>query len=213
MRFSTFVFAMLAWLLGLPASATTYDVKIGLNGANTYDPQNLTIKVGDAVRFVWVSGTHPTMSDSSPAAWATFVPSATATNQTFTFSQVGSFPYHCTVHASLVGTTYIGMIGNITVQTALATTAAQGLAPSFSLFPNPSRGPLTVQITGQRGQDYKLRLTNILGRELRSQAVRPDQAADGVAIDLTGLPAGLYFYSLLVDDKVVGTKRLTLQGE
>lgn len=213
MRFSTFAFALFAWLLGLSAEATTYDVKIGLNGANTYDPQNLTIKVGDAVRFVWISGTHPTMSDSNPAVWATFVPSATNTNQTFTFSQVGSFPYHCTAHAALSGTTYIGMIGNITVQTALATTAAPVATPSFNLFPNPSRGPLTVQISGQHGQDYKLRLTNILGRELRLQAVRPDQAADGVTVDLTGLPAGLYFYSLLVDDKVVGTKRLTLQGE
>lgn len=212
MRFSTFALVMLAWLLGSPAEATTYDVKIGLNGANTYDPQNLTIKVGDAVRFVWVSGTHPTMSDSSPAAWATFVPSATATNQTFTFSQVGSYPYHCTAHAVLSGNTYIGMIGNITVQTALAA-APVAAAPAFTLFPNPSRGQLTVQITGQKGQDYKLRLTNVLGRELRLQAVRPDQAADGVALDLSGLPAGLYFYSLLIDDKVVSTKRLTLQGE
>lgn len=212
MRFSTFALVLLAWLLNSPAEATTYDVKIGLNGANTYDPQNLTIKVGDAVRFVWVSGTHPTMSDSSPAAWATFVPSATATNQTFTFSQVGSYPYHCTAHAVLVGNAYVGMIGNITVQTALAAAPAAA-APAFTLFPNPSRGLLTVQITGQKGQDYKLRLTNILGRELRLQAVRPDQAADGVALDLSGLPAGLYFYSLLIDDKVVGTKRLTLQGE
>jgi plastocyanin len=212
MRFTT-TLLLLSLLFGLSASATVYDVKIGLNGTNSYDPANLTIKVGDAVRFVWVSGTHPTMSDSSPAAWATFTPSATNTNQTFTFSQVGSYGYHCTAHAVQSGNTYIGMVGNITVQTTLAATPAQAAAPTLSFFPNPSRGALTVQVAGQRGQDYKLRLTNILGREVRAQALRPEQAADGLAVDLSALPAGLYFYSLLVNDKVVSTKRLTLQGD
>ncbi len=32
-------------------------------------------------------------------------------------------------------------------------------------------------------------------------------------MDLTGLPAGIYFYSLLLNDKIVATKRLTLQGD
>lgn len=88
----------------------------------------------------------------------------------------------------------------------------QGVAPTLTVFPNPSQGQLTVQITGQPGQDYKLRLTNILGREVRLLALRPEQATAGLTVDLTGLPSGLYFYSLLVNDKIVSTKRLTLQG-
>lgn len=87
----------------------------------------------------------------------------------------------------------------------------QGVAPTLTVFPNPSQGQLTVQLTGQSGQDYKLRLTNILGREVRLLALRPEQAAAGLTVDLAGLPSGLYFYSLLVNDKVVSTKRLTLQ--
>ncbi len=204
---------LLSLLFGFSAGATVYDVKIGPNGTNTYDPQNLTIKVGDEVRFVWVSGTHPTMSDSNPAAWATFTPSSSNTTQTFRFNQTGSYGYHCTAHAFLSGGVYAGMIGSITVQTSLAATPALAATPSLSFFPNPSRGPLTVQVTGQRSQDYKLRLSNILGREVRSQALRPEQAADGLTVDLSGLPAGLYFYSLLLNDKVVSTKRLTLQGD
>lgn len=87
----------------------------------------------------------------------------------------------------------------------------QGLTPTLTVFPNPSQGQLTVQLTGQLGQDYKLRLTNILGREVRLLVLRPEQAAAGLTVDLAGLPSGLYFYSLLVNDKVVSTKRLTLQ--
>jgi hypothetical protein len=97
-------------------------------------------------------------------------------------------------------------------QTIVATRRVeQGAAPTLTVFPNPSQGQLTVQLTGQMGQDYKLRLTNILGREVRLLALRPEQAPVGLTVDLAGLPSGLYFYSLLVNDKVVSTKRLTLQ--
>ena len=85
--------------------------------------------------------------------------------------------------------------------------------PTLNVFPNPSRGQLTVQLTGLAGQEYKLRLANILGREVRLLALRPEQATEGLAMDLTGLPAGMYFYSLLLNDKIVATKRLTLQAD
>lgn len=95
----------------------------------------------------------------------------------------------------------------------LATYHPAQAAPTLTVFPNPSRGQLTVQLTGLAGQEYKLRLANILGREVRLLALRPEQASEGLAVDLTGLPAGMYFYSLLLNDKIVATKRLTLQGD
>ena len=96
---------------------------------------------------------------------------------------------------------------------ALATYRPVQAVPTLNVFPNPGRGLLTVQLTGLGGQEYKLRLANILGREVRLLALRPEQASEGLAVDLTGLPAGMYFYSLLLNDKIVATKRLTLQGE
>ncbi|RZL02359.1 MAG: T9SS type A sorting domain-containing protein [Hymenobacter sp.] len=95
----------------------------------------------------------------------------------------------------------------------LATYRPAQVAPTLNIFPNPSRGQMTVQLTGLAGQEYKLRLANILGREVRLLALRPEQASEGLAVDLTGLPAGMYFYSLLLNDKIVATKRLTLQGD
>ncbi|RZL00723.1 MAG: T9SS type A sorting domain-containing protein [Hymenobacter sp.] len=93
------------------------------------------------------------------------------------------------------------------------TRLVQEAAPTLSVYPNPSRGQLTVQITGLAGQEYRLRLANILGREVRSLSLRPEQTNNGLAVDLSGLPAGLYFYSLLSNDKILMTKRLTLQGD
>ncbi|TVT37627.1 T9SS type A sorting domain-containing protein [Hymenobacter setariae] len=85
--------------------------------------------------------------------------------------------------------------------------------PTLTVFPNPTRGQLTVQAVGLSGQGYKFRLANVLGREVRLLAFRPEQASEALAVDLSGLPAGLYFYSLLVNDKIVSTKRLTLQAD
>jgi len=212
MRFFTYFFALaLSLLTLLPAAAKVYDVQVGLNGNNNYSPADLTINPGDQVRFVWVSGTHPTVSDSPTPLWATFVPSSSNT-QVITFNQAGTFPYHCSAHAVLVNGTWVGMIGSITVRTTpLATAPAQGTGPVLSYYPNPTRGQLTVQLAAAAGYTYKMRLSNVLGREVRLLALPPSVAAvDGIPLDLSGLPAGLYFCSLLVNDKAVSVTRLTV---
>jgi hypothetical protein len=89
---------------------------------------------------------------------------------------------------------------------------ARPLSPTLNVFPSPSRGQVTVQLSQQAGQDYKLRLSNLIGREVRLVALRPGMGEAGQVINLSDLPAGLYFYSLLVNDKVVSTKRLVLQN-
>jgi len=91
------------------------------------------------------------------------------------------------------------------------TPAATAASPILSVYPNPSRGQVSLQLAAPSGQDYKFRLNNVLGREVRLLALRPELAAEGLPLDISNLPAGLYFYSLLVNDKVVSTNRLTLQ--
>ncbi len=85
-----------------------------------------------------------------------------------------------------------------------------GLA--LSIFPNPSRGQVTVQLNQKPGADYKLRLSNIIGQEVRAIALKPELTPEGLPVDLSDLHAGMYFYSLLVDGKVISTKRLVLQN-
>lgn len=83
--------------------------------------------------------------------------------------------------------------------------------PTLTVFPNPGRGQLSLQLAAPHGQDYKFRLSNVLGREVRLLALRPELTTDVLPLDVSNLPAGLYFYSLLINDKVVSTNRLTLQ--
>jgi len=219
MRFFTYLFALaLSLLTLLPAAAKVYDVQVGANG-NNYVPINFppggAINIGDQVRFVYVSGFHPTVSNSSPALFPPFTLSSSNTTYTTpALTQAGTFPYYCTVHAALDPSTgsYVGMIGSIRVSaTTLAATPTQGTGPVLSYYPNPTRGPLTVQLAAAAGYSYKLRLSNVLGREVRLLALPPSVAAvDGIPLDLSGLPAGLYFCSLLVNDKAVSVSRLTV---
>jgi len=99
----------------------THTVMVGNGGALVYTPANLTIHVGDTVRWVWGSSGHSVVSGTSGNADNRFCsPSNTGcdnpplsskgTTYEHTFTQAGTFPYYCSVHFTL------GMTGTITVQ-------------------------------------------------------------------------------------------------
>ncbi|WP_167856938.1 T9SS type A sorting domain-containing protein [Hymenobacter aquaticus] len=90
--------------------------------------------------------------------------------------------------------------------------AAPSVTPQLSVYPNPSKGLVMVTLEQKPAENYKLRFSNIIGREVRIITLRPELSQEGTAVNLSDLPAGVYFYSLLINDKVVSTKRLVLQN-
>ena len=196
-----------------PTLAATFTVNIG---NNFYSPAAITnAQVGDVIHFVWQAGVHPTQSDSPTPLWPVFTLSATNTTKDITLNTPGTFPYHCQAHASFSTTTntYVGQIGTFTVAgTTTATLDARAAGLELSIYPNPSHGQVTVKLEQKAGTDYKLRLSNIIGQEIRTVALRPELTAAGLPLDLSDLRSGVYFYSLLVDGKVASTKRLVLQN-
>lgn len=143
----------------------------------------------------WTSEAYPTLTESMPATWA--IP---------TLSSYVTMPAATITKSSI----YTALRGNRAFHSVLAPMPFQTFNPTLSLFPNPARGQLTVQLSAQFGPDYKLRLSNVLGREVRLLPLPLATAASGLPLDVSGLPAGLYFCSLLVNDKAVSTNRLTL---
>lgn len=213
--FTPFLAALALMALSLtPTFAANITILVGDNyyrgpGNTTLDRDIRTINVGDVVTWSYVGrSSHPTMSDSSPAAWATFPMNSANTTFSRTFSTVGTFPYHCTAH----GAPGVGQYGVITVAVATATLDPRAAGIDLAVYPNPSRGQVTVQLNQKVGADYKLRLSNIIGQEIRTVALKPELTTTGLPLDLSDLRAGLYFYSLLVDGKVTTTKRLVLQN-
>jgi plastocyanin len=97
-------------LLPAPApAATTFDVAVS---SNLFNPSMLTIQVGDSVRWTNSSGFHDVSSDA-PGQFRSGDPALAPWTFTHTFTQAGTFPYHCELHGAAGG---VGMSGTIVVQ-------------------------------------------------------------------------------------------------
>lgn len=82
--------------------------------------------------------------------------------------------------------------------------------PSINAYPNPSRGITRLALSLPGDNTYKIRISNTIGRVIRVHELTPAETME-VELDLSSYPSGVYFYSLLVNDKTVETKRLVLQ--
>lgn len=83
--------------------------------------------------------------------------------------------------------------------------------PSINAYPNPSRGITRLSLNLPGGhENYKIRISNTIGKVLSVHELVPAEKME-VELNMTSLPSGIYFYSLLVNDKTVETKRLVLQ--
>lgn len=83
--------------------------------------------------------------------------------------------------------------------------------PSINAYPNPSHGITLFSLNQTASDNYKIRISNTIGRVVTSTELASANANTVVQLDMSSLPAGVYFYSLLVNDKTVETKRLILQ--
>ena len=196
-----------------PSFAATFTVMVG---NNFYSPLTVNIQTGDVVRFVWQAGVHPTVAENG-TAWAPFTPSASRPTTDITFNTVGAVPYYCSIHAAPGQPLGQGMNGliNVTQRTPTATLNTKEAGISVNVFPNPSRGQVTVTVKLDQklgNSEYQLRLNNIIGQEVRRVVIKPEAFGTGLPVDLSDLRAGMYFYTLLVDGKATRTKRLVLQN-
>jgi plastocyanin len=82
-------------------------VMVGLGGGNTFGPATVTIQAGQGVTWVWVSGFHSVVSDSSPKVWADSPGQASGQFVVKTFPTAGTFPYHCGVHGAMMSGTVV----------------------------------------------------------------------------------------------------------
>ncbi len=77
---------------------------------------------------------------------------------------------------------------------------------SISLFPNPSNGTFTLQVS-QLGVSLKLKICSALGKELKSVNITT-LLTD---ISLNEVSAGVYFYKLMDGNQSVGSSKLVIE--
>ncbi|WP_255897509.1 T9SS type A sorting domain-containing protein [Rufibacter sediminis] len=85
--------------------------------------------------------------------------------------------------------------------------------PSLNAYPNPSRGVTKISLSSLGDESYKIRISNAIGKVYKEIPVMKPTSTETIVVDLSPLPAGIYFYSLLVNEKMVETKRLILQQQ
>lgn len=205
MKTATLFFGLLLLLVaGQTAQAAAITIAVG---DNFYSPQTVTIHAGDVVTWQYGGGTHshPTASDNG--AWATFTINTANPSQSMPFPTVGTFAYHCSNH----GAPGSGMFGVITVAAALAVQPGEPIAAAFRLYPNPASAKVTLLVDpSQARAPSAVVVVNALGDVMRTFLVRPDEVGLEVAVSVADLPAGIYYYRLLRNGRVVGVQRLSL---
>jgi plastocyanin len=85
---------------------STVTIQVGPGGSNTYSPADVTVAVGDTIKFVWVSGFHPTQSNDLTTIPLVNMDGSGGINSVYKIKMLtaGSFPYVCTAHGGMGGT-------------------------------------------------------------------------------------------------------------
>ena len=169
----------------------------------TFSPSTVTINAGESVTWHWVNGIHTIHSDSSPQAWAEATSSAASPTFAHTFTTPGTYPYHCTIHGSV-------MSGSITVLAG-----PSGMKENNSknrlldVYPNPANAVLKIAITNPSSDNYELRITNAIGKLVKtlSKEELKQRMGTGLTLEVAELPAGLYFVTLWNKEGIVETRR------
>jgi len=102
---------------------------------------------------------------------------------------------------------------NIIFEVAESATSTQNnlafMSRKIRLYPNPSNGNPSIQASFSFEQNHRLVLSNMLGEVVYEKAL--SAVKNNQKIDLSNLPAGLYFYSLLNANKRLFTDKVLLK--
>lgn len=153
------LFAM-GMLVG-PAAATIHEVRAsGL----TFTPDDLTINLGDTVRWVRMDGSHTVTSGTPCAPDGRFDAPLDLNNPTFefTFTNAATYSYFCTPHC------VFGMTGVIRVSdpSALPDSPDRVDAVRLAAWPNPARGSTELRLHLPGAGEVQVLVFDAGGREV-----------------------------------------------
>ncbi|MFI5141965.1 MAG: T9SS type A sorting domain-containing protein, partial [Bacteroidia bacterium] len=174
--------------------ATKYTI---VTSGFTYSPATVNAMVGDTISLA-ASTTHPAVqvdqtnwnaNTPTPMAGGWGTKSATFT---FTITSPGTIYYGCANHMASMG-----MKGQINA-TAAGIKQVSSTTTKAALYPNPvTNGEFTVKLD-DNSTNGKVALYNLEGKLLETYTL-----AAGIAEIKTKLPAGVYFYSVTINQKEI----------
>ena len=179
-----------AYFISAPVQAATFNVSIS---GFAYSPPTVTVHVGDTVTWIQKDSIqHTVTSDGLPAVLTSTLLSL---NQKFshTFSDTGTFAYHCIPHASFMKGTVIVQAAPNQPPTVALTSPTNG-----TVLPAPAKFLVTANASDVDGSVASVQFfagTNSLG----SVTAPPFQ------FQVTNLNAGVYSLSAVATDNLGAT--------
>ena len=187
-----FVFGLLSMVI---FGQTTHELTWKNDGSDA--GQEITIDVGDTVRWTWGNGLHNIRAVSGTESFDSGFFSGPGHTFSYTFNQVGETNYVCNPHAA-------NMYGTVTVvDSSLSIDENQTL--KFNIYPNPSADRLEIQLpTGS--ENATATIFDVSGRMVISKKIESNTQN----IDLKVLSTGVYTVKVSSSNKV-GTKKFLKQ--
>lgn len=195
-----FLFAYLVFtiIFGFTAQATVHTVNVE---DFEFSPADVTVSVGDTVKWVWddSAGPHTTTSTTIPPGAVAWNQPINQSSQTFSYivAVAGSYTYICTIHTN--------MIGHIT---ATGASDVETIAGQPALIVNNSiAGELFVHFNLKRASSVDIQLIDMSGRSVKN--LLSSFNAPGAYSEtwfLEYLPDGIYFLVLKTSEGLVSRK-------
>ena len=172
----------------------TYDLPWTTSGSSAN--QQLSIDVGDTVRWTWDSMGHNLVQlngETEPGFGEGYVQSP-GHQYSHTFTTVGAHDYHCGPHPN-------SMYGTITVNESSASTEEVSVL-SISLYPNPSSGYVKI-ISSDLSETAKINVFDVLGKLTFSDLTND---INNYTLDVSNLKSGIYFITISTKTKSSSNK-------
>jgi plastocyanin len=155
MRLSLLILVLLCLSFQITASAAIRDVAVAPNNNNLFVPANITINVGDTVRWTWADDHHNVSSTTGNNCTASGLFDSglldTGATFTFAFNTVGTVNYMCTPHCDdgMKGVVVVSDFGiSCSPNQVTVTQGASGTSMCTITSINTFNSPVTLSTTG-----------------------------------------------------------------
>jgi len=167
---------------------TTHDLDWETNITGNAD---LTIELGDTVRWTWTDTSPHTVENVVSSAVEVFNSGTlTGLGQTFsyTFTVIGTNDYFCGIHGAA------SMSGTITVD--LTASTEEEAFKTFSITPNPATSNIVIQLPNN-SNPAEIEVYNVIGKRMLIKSLNTTR---NTAINVSSWQSGFYIIRVISGD-------------
>ena len=201
------LFLLVGFLVNSATAQTTVDVTAS---SGIFTPTDVTIDVGDTVRWTNTSGTHNVNGTTVtfPSNSESFG-NALGTGWVFThvFNTAGNYDYHCDLHEAF------GMTGTVTVLDLvdIGDDLSETRIGISNIYPVPASELVVIELTQEllsTNTELIAVVYDLMGKEI----VRSENIKDArIKLNTENWPNSIYVFHLMSDSRVIATEQIILQ--